>query len=183
MSRPKEFDRDEVLGKALAVFWNSGFSATSLTDLEKATGLNKSSLYSEFKDKQELFLTSLRHYYENRPNRELLKREPLGWQNIEDYMVSTLKPNSIGTRGCFGVNTLREIETIGPEARAIIDSARDRLRELFAQNIVTKKSKKDREAIAELILTFHYGIQAEQNLRESRAVAETRIKQFIKVLR
>lgn len=183
MSRPREFERAEVLEKALPVFWHKGYAATSLKDLEEATGVNKSGLYSEFKDKQDLFLASLRHYYENRRIRELLKREPFGWQNIEDYIKATLKPNAGGTHGCFGVNTLREIETIGPDARKIIEDARARLRSLFAQNIVTAKSERERDALAGLVLTFHYGIQAEQNLRLPKASIEKRIEDFIATFR
>ena len=56
MGRPKGFERSEVLDKALQLFWKKGFADTSLQDLEKATGVNKSGLYSEFKDKDEIFL-------------------------------------------------------------------------------------------------------------------------------
>jgi AcrR family transcriptional regulator len=51
MGRPKNFSREGVLEKALPVFWKHGFADTSLQDLEKATGVNKSGLYVEFADK------------------------------------------------------------------------------------------------------------------------------------
>jgi AcrR family transcriptional regulator len=51
MGRPKNFSREEVLAKAMTVFWTHGFSDTSLQDLERATGVNKSGLYTEFRDK------------------------------------------------------------------------------------------------------------------------------------
>ena len=54
MGRPKGFSREEVLEKAMPVFWKHGFADTSLQELEQATGVNKSGLYSEFRDKEDL---------------------------------------------------------------------------------------------------------------------------------
>ena len=51
MGRLKTFSREEVLEKAMPVFWKQGFADTSLQDLERATGVNKSGLYTEFRDK------------------------------------------------------------------------------------------------------------------------------------
>src|SRR5260370_22051900 len=79
MGRPKNFNREEVLEKAMPVFWKHGFSDTSLQELERATGVNKSGLYSEFRDKEDLFVACLRHYLESQEKRGLLTNEPLCW--------------------------------------------------------------------------------------------------------
>ena len=50
MGRPKKFSRQGVLEKALPVFWRRGFADASLHELEQATGVNKSGLFSEFED-------------------------------------------------------------------------------------------------------------------------------------
>jgi TetR/AcrR family transcriptional regulator, copper-responsive repressor len=65
------------LKKALPVFWKHGFADASLQELETATGVNKSGLYSEFSGKEELFLESLRFYLDRLPSRGLLMVEPL----------------------------------------------------------------------------------------------------------
>src|ERR1700694_3919680 len=83
MGRPKNFNREGVLEKALPVFWRRGFADASLHELEQATEVNKSGLYSEFEDKEDLFVQSLRYYLENVEKRGLLTTEPLGWNNIE----------------------------------------------------------------------------------------------------
>jgi hypothetical protein len=57
--------------------------------LEVATGVNKSGLYSEFKDKGNLFMQSLRYYLESLEKKGLLTAEPLGWKNIERFWGST----------------------------------------------------------------------------------------------
>src|ERR1700755_3408890 len=107
MGRPKNFSREEVLEKAMPVFWTRGFSDTSLQDLERATGVNKSGLYTEFRDKEDLFVACLRHYLESQEKRGLLTREPLGWNNVESFLRNG--PLHKGEQqGCFSVKSLSE---------------------------------------------------------------------------
>ena len=86
MGRPKNFNREGVLEKALPVFWRRGFADASLHELELATGVNKSGLYSEFKDKEDLFMQSLQYYLESLEKKGLLTAEPMGWNNIERFL-------------------------------------------------------------------------------------------------
>lgn len=62
MARPKEFDPDEALDKAMHVFWHKGYEATSMEDLLSAMDLNRGSLYATFGDKRELFLKVMDRY-------------------------------------------------------------------------------------------------------------------------
>src|SRR6202789_390154 len=86
MGRPKGFSREEVLEKSMPVFWKHGFADTSLQELERATGVNKSGLYTEFRDKEDLFVACLRHYLQSQGKRGLLAKEPLGWKNVETFL-------------------------------------------------------------------------------------------------
>jgi AcrR family transcriptional regulator len=62
MARPREFDEQDVLHRALIVFWEKGYEGASLSDLAEATGLNKSSLYKAFVSKEELYRRVVNHY-------------------------------------------------------------------------------------------------------------------------
>jgi len=62
MNRPKQYDRDEVLEKATDLFWEKGFEATSMNEMVARANLNKHSLYSEFGDKEKLFIECIDHY-------------------------------------------------------------------------------------------------------------------------
>jgi AcrR family transcriptional regulator len=62
MGRPRSFDIDRALDRALQVFWRKGYEGTSLSDLTKALGVNRPSLYAAFGDKEALFRKALDRY-------------------------------------------------------------------------------------------------------------------------
>lgn len=62
MARPREFDRDDVLEKATAAFWDHGFEATSLALLVERMGISRASLYDTFGSKDELFAEAMERY-------------------------------------------------------------------------------------------------------------------------
>jgi len=64
MGRPRAFDLDEALDKALEVFWRKGYEGTSLQDLTEAMGINRPSLYAAFGNKEALFRKAIDRYIE-----------------------------------------------------------------------------------------------------------------------
>jgi AcrR family transcriptional regulator len=62
MGRPREFDTDAALEKAMRLFWARGYEGTSVADLTDALGISKPSLYAAFGDKQALFRAALERY-------------------------------------------------------------------------------------------------------------------------
>jgi AcrR family transcriptional regulator len=68
--RPREFDTDEALDKAMMVFWQQGFEGASLSDLTEAMGISRPSLYAAFGNKEELFRRALGRYVETGPAAE-----------------------------------------------------------------------------------------------------------------
>lgn len=65
MPRPKSFDPDVVLNKAMGVFWEKGYDAASISDLTAAMGINRFSLYDTFGDKHSLYIKALESYEES----------------------------------------------------------------------------------------------------------------------
>ncbi len=62
MARPREFDEEDVLDKAMTLFWERGYAGTSLGEIEAATRLGRASLYAAFGDKEGLFVKVLERF-------------------------------------------------------------------------------------------------------------------------
>lgn len=181
MGRKKQFVREEVLRKALKLFWEKGYADTSLSDLENATGVNKSGLYSEFNDKLDLFLEALRYYLGNRGGAALLMQEPLGLENLRRFLEIG-EVCMEGCRGCFAVNSMREVGILPPEAKEIIIEGNKGLKRLMAKNIKAALPEANANELAELTLTFFSGLCIEQNLLTNGAVTRRKVNQFLRVL-
>src|SRR5580700_1019454 len=174
MGRPKNFSREGVLEKALPVFWKHGFANTSLEELEKATGVNKSGLYAEFADKGDLYLESLRHYLRKRQEDELLTAKPLGWKNIERFLK--FAPCTLeGQKGCFSINSMNQFAVLPPAAQEIVSNSRAFLKDLIARNVEAEKPAMKPTVLAEMILTFFTGITMEQHLEGSKASMKRKV--------
>jgi AcrR family transcriptional regulator len=182
MARPRNFSREGVLEKALPVFWKHGFADASVQQLETATGVNKSGLYSEFSGKEELFLESLRFYLDRLPARGLLLVEPLGWDNIEQFLK--LGPGTAqGQKGCFAISSMRELAILPPAAVEILGRSRGQLKQLIARNIEAEKPKMAVDDLAGMVMTFFAGLSVEQNLKSTRASFARKIDNLMQVLR
>jgi TetR/AcrR family transcriptional regulator, copper-responsive repressor len=121
--RPRAYEPDVALGKALDLFRKRGFAATSLDDLSAATGMNRPSLYGAFGDKRELYIKSYQRYRDDAraamvgifkdelPIRERLKRI---YAVALDIYLSGDSP-----RGCFTVVTAASDAVADPEIGAL----------------------------------------------------------------
>src|SRR3984885_9642181 len=182
MGRPKNFSREAVLEKAMPVFWKHGFADTTLQDLEQATGVNKSGLYTEFRDKEDLFVACLRHYLENQGKRGLLTKEPLGWNNVETFLKNG-PLNKGEQQGCFSVNSMREFAILPDAAYEVVTENRALLQRLLAVNIETEKPKMAPSAIADVVLSFFSGLCIERNLKSGKTSSTRKIENFMTALR
>lgn len=184
MGRPKNFSREEVLEKAIPVFWQHGFADTTLSDLEAATGVNRSGLYAEFAGKEDLFLAGLKHYIQTSGLTEMLEQQPLGWGNVERYLkIGNGNGCWDGQKGCFSVNAMRELAVLPEEARGVVAKSMKAIKRLLIANIEAEKPSVDAVAMAEMVMTFFSGISIEQNLVTANAVATRRIETFMKMVR
>lgn len=108
--RPSAYDLDEVVARATAVFWAAGYDAVSVDDLERATGLNRSSLYSSLEGKRGLFDRCLRAYVET-SEREQYAPVARGDRGVDDLLalvdgVERRLASSEHPPGCFAVRSL-----------------------------------------------------------------------------
>lgn len=182
MGRTKLFERDEVTDKALQIFWQKGFTDTSLKDLEKATGVFKPALYTEFGDKEGLFIECVKYYRENYSSRLQLLKEPYGWQNIEDFLRSTFR-NKVN-RGCFEASAFARDVPILPETlKPLLDGSAERIVDSIDINLnAAGIKKKERNILSNIVFTFYCGMSA-LAFTESKEKLDGRMNEFLKYIK
>jgi len=174
MGRNKLFERVDITDKALQVFWMKGFTDTSLKDLEVATGVFKPVLYSEFGDKEGLFIECVKYYREHYSSKLHLLKEPHGWKNIEDFLRSTYK-NKVN-KGCFEASAFsRDVPIIPEKLKPLLDDGADKITIAIAENLMAAGVKKQKiESLTSTIFTFYCGMSA-LAFAQSRAKMESRL--------
>ncbi|MBR0875408.1 TetR/AcrR family transcriptional regulator [Bradyrhizobium tropiciagri] len=123
--RPRAYEPDVALGKALDLFRRDGFAATSLDDLSAATGMNRPSLYGAFGDKRALYIKSYQRYRDEAraamvdifgaeaPLRQRLER-------IYKIALDIYLSGESGPRGCFTVMTAASEAVSDPDIRSMV---------------------------------------------------------------
>ncbi|WP_433494551.1 TetR/AcrR family transcriptional regulator [Micromonospora sp. CA-248089] len=106
LGRPREFDVDEALERAMQVFWARGYDGTSLTDLTSAMGITKSSMYAAFGNKEQLFRKAVQRYAEG-PASYVTRalREPTARAVAETFLRGAVRTTTSPGRpaGCLSV--------------------------------------------------------------------------------
>ena len=126
MGKLPKFDMDEVLIKTMDQFWRHGYSATSIRDLENATGLFRGSLYHAFGGKREMFFRALHRYdqlYRETPIKEL-EKHPSPRQAVLSVFEAALEVTENGSSdGCLEVNVALELGAHDADVASFVASA------------------------------------------------------------
>ena len=120
-----QFDRDQALEAAVKVFWRKGFMGTSMEDIKRATGINESSLYNSFGNKEALYKEALARYREKvMANFAALPNLDHPRRTIDTLVRATarLATTEEGAAGCMLLNSAMEL---GAEYKDIADYARN----------------------------------------------------------
>ncbi|WOZ75739.1 TetR/AcrR family transcriptional regulator [Kosakonia sacchari] len=126
--RPKVFDREAALDKAMTLFWQHGYEATSLSDLVEATGAKAPTLYAEFTNKEGLFRAVLDRYitrFARQHEAQLLCEEKSVESALRDYFTAVAKcfTSTDTPAGCFMINTSA---TLAASSQAIANTIKSR---------------------------------------------------------
>ena len=169
MGRPRTFDDDVVIERAMDVFWTHGYANTSPAQLADATGIAKGSLYNAFKSKRELFDRALATYDRQVSElaRDLLSRPGTtheclraALRFIVDFDLAQQSP-----RGCLVGNTAVELAGHDPQIARTIRAMQDRQASALVARIQQGQrdgdvgSDADPQAIAEFLATTLAGLR------------------------
>lgn len=146
--RPRSYDRDVALGAIRDVFWNRGFSASSLDDIATAAGMNRPSLYAAFGDKREMYLASLQMFAaESGRGLQKALEAPTLREALEAFYARAIQDylsGDQGPRGCLVVCTAVTEAVDDPAIRSALAAILDEVDSVVAARIARAQTEGDR---------------------------------------
>jgi TetR/AcrR family transcriptional regulator, transcriptional repressor for nem operon len=169
VARTKEFDPDAVLQKALELFWERGYEATSMADLVEHLGIARASIYATFGGKQELYAKACERYVETRdPHVVELLSQPGPALPAVRALVRAYADESIGDdrrRGCLVVNSAVELAGRDPATARRVAASWDTVETALTSALLRARAQgelaagKDPRALARFLLVLLQGIR------------------------
>jgi TetR/AcrR family transcriptional repressor of nem operon len=192
MPRVKTFDENEVLTKAMNLFWKQGYSATSVQDLVTHLGINRASIYDTFGDKEKLFLKAFENY--RKANTEGIIQFFESQNNVKEgfrqlfEMAIEDSVNDQEKKGCFVVNTTTELIPGDKKIFEIIQENRKIFEAIFLNYLKSGEVKgqfkkgKDLPAIATLLFTLYNGLKVVSKVNSNKKELSNSIYQVLSLL-
>ncbi len=169
MPRVKTYDEEEVLNRALELFWKKGFHDTSMQDLVDHLKISRAGIYSSFTDKATLFEKALEQYISggfNQMKAYFSNRSDTKQALVDFFMdMASESDAEAGRRGCFVVNSTTELALENGQVRTTLATHRTRVVELFKEVITQAQANneiskdKNPEVLASLLYTHMNGIR------------------------
>jgi len=181
MGRMRAFDEATAVRAARDVFWEHGYASTSLTQLQAATGLSRSSLYGAFGSKRGLFEAVTQHYLDEvvGPMVEPLEVPGAGQREIvayfhalSDFVTSPTRPAA--TRGCLILNTTVELNALDDQAALMVQRYLDRVHAALLAALTTMSAITDPRGKADILSAGQLGIMVTARLDPIQAAAVAR---------
>ena len=144
MARPKEFDQDKVLHKAIHLFSQQGFAATSTDELMRVMDVSRQSMYDTFGDKRALFLKALETYVSESVDtiRDVLEEPGPALVAIRNALASFAERTDLSsTEGCMGINAVCEFGQRDNEVNQVLREAARRQRETLMKVLMHAKTQ------------------------------------------
>jgi AcrR family transcriptional regulator len=176
MARPKEFDRDVAVERAMSVFWLKGYAATSTDDLLQAMEIGRQSMYDTFGDKRRLYVEALERYQLESVAGHIRRLRSIAspLAGIEALLVGVISSDrTTRERGCMGVGAICEFGNADTElAELRVKSGRmlhkavvERLQDAQAAGEIGGTT--DIERAARFVETTMFGLQVAAKAGES----------------
>ena len=169
MVRPREFETDDVLAKAMRFFWSQGFERASMSDLEAHTGLLRGSIYSAFGEKAEFYRLALGHYIDHEVSvaEAMLRGETSrvsAAKRLARFIQLPIEPaGPDGQRqGCFLCNAAIDRAPHCDQTKVIVQQGFRRLEnalEFALAEQFDKTPRKELRAMAAQLLSNYFGMR------------------------
>lgn len=153
MARPKEFDEEKALRKAICLFSQQGFAATSTDDLMRVMAVGRQSMYDTFGDKRALFLKALKMYVTQsvRSINAELERPGSALSAIRYALVTFAERKDLSSaEGCMGLNAISEFGQRDSQVTHILRNAARVQRKALMRVLARARKHGDRSSGADL---------------------------------
>ena len=181
MARPKEFERDVVLDRAMRVFWSRGYQATSIQHLVARMGIQRGSLYDTFGDKRALFFAAIDRY-DRTVSAKLLATlgDGSGKEAIRRFfrlkVKLSLEPGR--PRGCLVTNSAAELASRDRGTATRVGAALAKIEAAFRHAVVRGQEAgeidpaRDPRALARFLTSSAQGLSVMAKISPDRAVLD-----------
>jgi len=159
--RPKTFDRDAALDKALTLFWTHGYEGTSLSDLVAATGAKAPTLYAEFENKEGLFRAAMERYVERfsaERNAALQDESKPVAEAVESWFRATAAcfTNCDTPAGCFFICTSTALSSSSSEIAHMLRQQHDAQQQTLLDFLTARQQRGDIPAQVDILSLARY---------------------------
>jgi len=193
MGRPKEFEHDAVLDRAMRIFWSKGYEATSVRDLVDHMGIQRGSLYATFGDKRALFLAAVDRYDREVTAKlvEALDEPASGMEAIRRFFrlkiesaVATNRP-----RGCLVTNSATELGSRDRSTATRIGAVLKKIEAAFHRAVVRAQEageidpSRDPRALARFLTSSAQGLSVMAKTFSERAMLEDIVDVILAMLK
>ena len=186
MARTKDFDENEVLAKAIQLFWHKGYNGTSMQDLVDTLGISRSSLYDTYTDKHTLFIKALESYQQAGVLKiqQIINETDSAKETIRKLLelVATDLAGDKQQKGCFMVNAEVEVAPHDQEVNRVVCNNDQQMEHVFYE-VIKKgqetgeiKNNQNARALARFIFTTIKGIRVSAKSTSDRSVFDDIIK-------
>ena len=190
MARPREFDDEKVLNALRDVFWEQGYDGASYTDIIKATGLQKGSLYAAFGDKRSLYIEALKRYdaLEVNAGIQMLRDNSIpAERRLKMLMQGPVDAagSKKGRWGCLLCNAAVDQAPVDKNTEKTVMGSMDRFQkaiEVALRDLPKyKKSPKLRAAKATSLLAGYFGLRVLVKAGMPKASIEAAAKDYLRL--
>jgi AcrR family transcriptional regulator len=187
--RPRGFDRDEALERAMRLFWSRGYEATSISDLTQAMDITPPSLYAAFGDKKRLFLEAVERYEQEAGcfARKALTNEPTAELAIRRLLLDAAKSftDPKNPKGCLivlgatncAIESTDLFEALAERRRAAENAVRARI--ATGQTAGELSDNADVDALTGMVTATLYGLAIKARDGASRARLRIIVEQLM----
>lgn len=182
MSRPKTYDRQEAIVKACHAFWEHGFQALGVRELEQLTGINQFAIRSEFGGKEGLYLEALNFYCNEAITSELAPMMEGGIPEIIVFLRGLVTPGSMTSSnfGCLIVNTgIENARVKSPRLDKAVEAYWQALKDHFQQALQNEfaglngNKRFAPDELAQALITAVMGIHAQNRAQKNQTAGQT----------